>query len=63
LVGDALGVGETGACWRGGTGWRRQGCWWERQQEGEVGALAGGGVVRDVAGSGAHRQGRRGRRR
>jgi hypothetical protein len=44
----------------GGRGWRRQGRWRERRQEGEAGALVGGGATRGVAGSGAHRQRRRG---
>jgi hypothetical protein len=57
-VGEALGVGGRGAHRRESTGRRRQGRWWERRREGEVGALAGGGVVRGVAGSSARRRGR-----
>jgi hypothetical protein len=37
-VGEALGVGEHDARWRGGAG-----RWRERRREGEVGALIGGG--------------------
>jgi hypothetical protein len=44
-VGEALGVGGPGARRWGGAGRRRQGRWWERRREGEVGALTGGGVM------------------
>jgi hypothetical protein len=47
-VGEALGVGGRDTRWRGGTG-----RWRERRREGEAGALAGGGVARGIAGSGA----------
>jgi hypothetical protein len=58
-VGEALGVGGHNAHRRGGVGRRRQGRWRERRREGEVGALAGGGAARGIAGSGAHWRGRR----
>jgi hypothetical protein len=45
-VGEALGVGGCGAHRRGGAGRRRQGRWQERQQKGDVGALAGGRAAR-----------------
>jgi hypothetical protein len=54
-VGEALGVGGRGAHRWGGAGRRWQGRWRERRWEGEVGALAGGGVARGVAGIGARR--------
>jgi hypothetical protein len=58
-AGEALGVGGRDARWRGGAGRTRQGRRWERQrEEEEAGALTGGGAVRGIAGSGAHRQGR-----
>jgi hypothetical protein len=41
-------------------GRRRQRRWQERRREGEAGVLAGGGVARGIAGSGAHRWRRRG---
>jgi hypothetical protein len=53
-VGEALDVGGRGARRQGGTGQRRHGHWRERRREGEVGALAGGGAPRGVAGSGGH---------
>jgi hypothetical protein len=44
-VGEALGVvGRDTHQW-GGVGQRRQGHWRERRQEGEVGALTGGGAT------------------